>query len=50
MDKILRGGAPSELPVEQPMRFEFVVNLKIARALGLSIPGSVLQQATELIQ
>ena len=50
VDKILRGAKPADLPVEQPMRFDFVVNLKIAQALGLTIPQHVLLQATEIIQ
>jgi putative ABC transport system substrate-binding protein len=50
VDKILRGATPAELPVEQATRFEFVINLKAAGALGLTVPESVLQQATELIQ
>jgi len=50
VDKIFRGAKPSELPVEQPTTFDFVINLKAAQALGLSIPQSVLQQATEVIQ
>jgi len=50
VDKIFRGAKPSELPVEQPTVFEFVINLKAAQALGLTIPQSVLQQATEVIQ
>ena len=50
IDKILRGAHPSDLPVEQPREFEFVINLQTAQALGLTIPPHVLLQATELIQ
>jgi putative ABC transport system substrate-binding protein len=50
VDKILKGARPADLPVEQPTRIDFVVNLKTAQSLGLSIPQSILQQATELIQ
>ena len=45
-----RGARPSDLPVEQPTKFDFIVNRKTAQALGLTIPPSVLQQATEIIQ
>jgi ABC-type uncharacterized transport system substrate-binding protein len=48
VDKLLKGAHPSELPVEQPMRFDFVINLKPAQALGLTIPQSTLFQATEV--
>ena len=50
VDKVLKGGNPADIPIEQPMTFDFVVNMKTAQALGITFPHEIMLQVTDVIQ
>jgi putative ABC transport system substrate-binding protein len=50
VNRILKGAKPADLPIEQPMTFDFVVNMKTAQALGITFPNEIMLQVTEVVQ